>query len=314
MGRWWGNLLRRLAPRMALTDFVQILVTGLAMGSIYMLMANGLFMTHLTTHALNFGQGDFLMIAAFLSLGLLGLGLPTPVAIVLVLLVLAVLGVVLERVAIRPLEHPRARGSGILAWILTTAGFGLILENIATLGWGKSSFYAPPLFTAAHGNVVTLFGIGLYVEEIVVGAVSFAVVGLLYWYLYRTRSGKAIAAVAFNRDAAALFGIDVRRSIMTSYVIMALLAAVSGMLVAPITSAQAHMGLIYTLKGFVVLNIGGFTNPLGILVAGLAFGVVEGFCTYFDSKFGDLYPFIFIIAFLAIRPTGLFAEAKADVR
>ncbi len=299
---------------MSLADFVQILVTGLAMGSIYMLMANGLFMTHLTTGALNFGQGDFLMIAAFVTVSLLTAGAPTFVALPAALLVLVVLGVLLERVAIRPLERQGARGSGILAWILTTAGFGLILENVATLAWGKSSHYAPPLFTSRKENVISVFGVGFFVEELVIAGIALAVIAALYWFLYRTRSGKAIAAVAFNRDAAALLGIDVRGAIVASYVIMALLAGTAGMLVAPITSVQAHMGLIYTLKGFVVLNIGGFTNPLGILVAGLVFGIAEAFCNYFDSAFGDLYPFIFIIAFLAIRPTGLFGEAKADVR
>jgi len=299
---------------MALSDFVQILVTGLAMGSIYMLMANGLFMTHLTTGTLNFGQGDFLMMAAFASMTLLVAGAPAIVALPAALLVLAVLGVVLERVAIRPLEGQGARGSGILAWILTTAGFGLILENVATLTWGKSAHYAPPLFTSRKENVLSIFGIGFYVEELVVAGLALSVIAALYWFLYRTRHGKAIAAVAFNRDAAALLGVDVRGAIVASYVIMALLAGTAGMLVAPMTSVQAHMGLVYTLKGFVVLNIGGFTNPLGILVAGLLFGVAEAFCNYFDSAFGDLYPFIFIIAFLAIRPTGLFGEAKADVR
>lgn len=299
---------------MSFADFVQILVTGLAMGSIYMLMANGLFMTHLTTNALNFGQGDFLMIAAFLSMTMIAAGVPLLVVLPVVLVALAVLGVILEWVAIRPLERPKAQGSGILAWILTTAGFGLILENIATLVWGKSSFYAAPLFSAARDNVVTLFGIGLFVEEIVVAGVALTTVALLYWYLYRTRSGKAIAAVAFDRDTAALLGINVRQSIVVSYIIMALLAGISGMLIGPITSVQAHMGLVYTLKGFAVLNIGGFTNPLGILIAGLAFGVAEAFCNYFDSAFGDLYPFIFILVFLAVRPTGLFGEAKTDVR
>lgn len=299
---------------MAASDFVQILAAGLSMGFIYTLMANGLFMTHLTTGTLNFGQGDFLMMAAFTSMMLLTAGSSTLIAVLVALMILAALGALLEFVAIRPLERQGLRGSGILAWILTTAGFGLILENTATLIWGKSSQYSPPLFTSRDQNIVSVSGVRFYGEELAVAAVALAVIGALYWFLYRTRSGKIIAAVAFSRDTAALLGINVRRAIVMSFVIMALLAGAAGVLVAPITTVQAHMGLLYTLKGFVVLNIGGFTNPLGVLVAGLLFGVAEAFCNYFDSRFGDLYPFIFIIAFLAIRPTGLFAERKADVR
>lgn len=299
---------------MVLADFVQMLAGGLATGSIYMLMANGLFMTHLTTGTLNFGQGDFMMIAAFIVMALMTAGLSALVAVLIALLILGTLGVLLERIAIRPLERMDGRGAGILAWILTTAGFGLIIENVATLVWGKSSHYAPPLFGSRTDNVISVYGISFYIEELAVTAVAFCVVGVLYYFLYRTRYGRSIATVAFNRDVAALLGVNVRAVIVVCFVIMALLAAIAGALVAPITTVHPHMGLIYTLKGFVVLNIGGFTNPLGVLVAGLLFGVAEAFCNYFDSAFGDLYPFIFIIAFLAIRPTGLFAEARADIR
>jgi branched-chain amino acid transport system permease protein len=299
---------------MSSADFFQMLAAGLATGSIYMLMANGLFMTHLTTGTLNFGQGDFLMIAAFIGMAFMKAGLSPLVAIAAVLLAVGVLGVLLERIAIRPLERLEGRGSGILAWILTTAGFGLIIENVATLAWGKSSQYAPPLFGSRTENVVSFLGVNFYIEELAIAVVAFCVVGVLYYFLYRTRYGRSIAAVAFNRDVAALLGVNVRSAIVVCFVIMALLAATAGVLVAPITTVHPHMGLIYTLKGFVVLNIGGFTNPLGVLVAGLLFGIAEAFCNYYDSAFGDLYPFIFIIAFLAIRPTGLFAEARADIR
>lgn len=162
--------------------------------------------------------------------------------------------------------------------------------------------------------MITVFGVGLFIEELVVGVVSLLTVGVLYWYLFRTESGKAIAAVAFNKEAAALLGINVKRTVVTSYVIMALLAAFSGILVGPISNVQVHMGLVYTLKGFAVASIGGFINPLGILVGGMAFGVIEGFCNYFDSAFGDLYPFVLILLFLVIKPSGLLGEAKSDVR
>ena len=299
---------------MTLVNFLQVLVSGLALGGIYTLMAKGLFITNLTSNALNFGLGDFLMIASYVALSLVVGGLPIPAVFVLTLGTLALLGALLERVAVRPLNRRGLRDQGVLSWVLTTAGFGLILQNTAVLVWGTSNQSSPPLFSQTGHNVVTFMGVRLFVEEAVVGLVSLGTVALLYWYLFRTRSGKAITAVAFNRETAALLGIPVNRVIVTSYVLMGLLAGISGILAGPITTLHVHMGLAFTLKGFAVASIGGFVNPFGILIGGVLFGVIEAFCNYFDSAFGDLYPFLLILLLLIVKPSGLFGEAKADVR
>ena len=296
------------------SDVAQVFVTGIAVGSIYSLMGMGLFITYLTTKAMNFGQGDFLMIAAFLSMSLAVAGVPAIAAIPAVFLVLVLLGVVLERVAIRPLSKSLAGSAGSFAWILTTLGFGMLLQNTATIVWGKSSFYSPPLFSSGEKKVVNLLGAGLYLEEIVVAIVALLVLAALYWFLFRTRAGKEISAVAFDKATAALLGINVRRTVINSYVMMALLAATSGVLAGPITTVQSHMGLLFILKGFAVVSIGGFVNPIGILIGGISFGIMEGVSNYFDSQFGDLYPYLIVLAFLIARPSGLFGEARADVR
>lgn len=299
---------------MKFTDFTQVLISGIAMGSLYTLMGKGLLITFLTTRALNFGQGDFLMIASFASMGLLLAGFPLLATLPLVMLLLVLLGVVLERVAIKPLERQLAGSGGSLAWILTTMGFGMLLQNAAQLIWGKSRFYSPPLFSTGEKKVVQLFGAGFYLEELLVAGIALMVVAALYWFLFRARWGKEIAAVSFDKSTAALLGINVRRAVIGSYAIMALLAATCGILAGPITTVQAHMGLLFILKGFAVVSIGGFANPVGILIAGIGFGLVEGFSNYFDSAFGDLYPFILALFVLILRPSGLFGEAKADVR
>ena len=296
------------------SDIAQVFVTGIAVGSIYSLMGMGLFITYLTTKAMNFGQGDFLMIAAFLSMSLAVAGVPAIAAIPAVFLVLVLLGVGLERVAIRPLSKSLAGSAGSFAWILTTLGFGMLLQNTATIVWGKSSFYSPPLFSSGEKKVVNLLGAGLYLEEIVVAIVALLVLAALYWFLFRTRAGKEISAVAFDKATAALLGINVRRTVINSYVMMALLAATSGVLAGPITTVQSHMGLLFILKGFAVVSIGGFVNPIGILIGGISFGIMEGVSNYFDSQFGDLYPYLIVLAFLIARPSGLFGEARADVR
>ncbi|MCP1337693.1 branched-chain amino acid ABC transporter permease [Futiania mangrovi] len=299
---------------MSLSDFVQVLITGIAMGGIYTLMGKGLFITFLTTRALNFGQGDFLMIASFMAMAMMLSGVPVIVTVAVTLLVMIVLGLVLERVAIRPLSVHLEGSGASLAWILTTLGFGMLLQNVVTLVWGKSRYYSPPLFSSGESQVVTIFGAGVYLEELVVAGLALLAVAALYWLLFRHRWGKEISAVAFDKDTAALLGINVRRVVMLSYAIMGVLTAVAGILVGPITTVQSHMGLLFIVKGFAAVCIGGFVNPVGILIAGIGFGVVEAFSNYFDSAFGDLYPFVLFLLFIVVRPAGIFAEHRADVR
>ncbi|MBP2151123.1 MULTISPECIES: branched-chain amino acid ABC transporter permease [Xanthobacter] len=298
---------------MTLLNFFQLLVSGIAMGAIYTLTAKGLFITHLATHRLNFGQGDFLMVGAFASIGMLTAGVPAPLAVLGVLVLMGVLGYLLERFTIRPLDRLGDR-AGAYSWVLTTAGAALILQNIVELGFGKSAQYAPPLFSKTRDNVINILGVGIFFEEAAIIITAFVVVGAFYWFLFGSRWGKAVYAVAFNPEAASLFGIDVRGVVVLVFVLAALMAGISGVLVGPLVSVHPHMGLIFTIKALAVAAVGGFTNPVGILLGGLLFGVAEAFSNYWDSAFGDLYPLLFVMALLAFRPSGLFGERRADVR
>lgn len=299
---------------MTIVNFAQLLVSGLAMGSIYTLTAKGLFIAHLATSRVNFGQGDFLMLSAFVSMALLLAGVPALVVIPIVLAVMAVCGWALERYAIRPLDRFGNRGGGTYSWILTTAGVALIIQNAVEVAWGNSTQYSPPVFSKGRNNVVELFGVGFFVEELAIIGVSIAIVGAFYWFLFKTHWGKGVYAVAFNPDAAALLGIDVRRMVSLVFILAAMLAGISGVLVGPLVSVHPHMGLIFTIKALAVAAIGGFANPAGVLIGGILFGVAEAFSNYWDSAYGDLYPLLFVLAFLVIRPSGLFGEARADVR
>jgi branched-chain amino acid transport system permease protein len=162
--------------------------------------------------------------------------------------------------------------------------------------------------------VVQFLGVGVFVEELLVIVVALAVILIFYAVLYRTRQGRAIYAVAFNPETASLLGIDVRRTVVLVFVMASVLAAISGVLVGPIVTVHPHMGLVFTVKAFAVASLGGFANPLGVLVGAIVFGVVESFSNYINSAFGDLYPLLLVMALLVIKPSGLFGEAKADVR
>jgi len=302
---------------MSLTNALQLLLSGVAMGAIYTLTAKGLFIAHLATNRLNFGQGDFLMAGAFVALGLLLAGWPAPLVLLAVLVVMGVLGWLLERVAIRPLDRAAVRASGqagSYAWVLTTAGAALILQNVVELIWGRSSQYSPPMFSSTRDNVIHVMGVGIFVEEAAVILLALVVVAAFYWFLFRSQAGKAVYAVAFNQEASALLGIDVRRTVTLVFVLASVLAGVSGMLVGPLVSVNPRMGLVFSVKALAVASVGGFSNPLGILAAGLLFGIAESFSNYWDSAFGDLYPLIAVLVLLAIKPAGLFGSALADVR
>jgi branched-chain amino acid transport system permease protein len=298
---------------MSVANALQLLVSGIAVGAIYTLTAKGLFVAHLATHRLNFGQGDFLMVGAYVSLGLLLAGVPAPLVLVAVLVVMAVLGWGLERIAIRPLDRAGDQTGGY-AWVLTTAGTALILQNVIELAWGKSAQYSPPIFSATRNNVVQIGSVGVFVEELAIIVVAFLVVAAFYLFLFRTRWGKAIYAVAFNPEAASLLGVNVKGTVILAFVLASLLAGISGFLIGPLVSVQPHMGLVFTIKAFAVASIGGFGNPLGLLAGGLLFGIAEAYSNYFDSAFGDLYPLVAVLALLALRPTGLFSTKAADVR
>ncbi len=295
-------------------NFLQLVVSGLAMGAIYTLTAKGLYIAHLATHRMNFGQGDFLMIGAFLSLAMMGAGVPVYVVIPVVALLLAGGGWALERLCIRPLDRLGLRGGGEYSWILTTAGAALVLQNTAELAWGKSAQYSPPLFSSSRDHVLRLFGVGVYSEQLAVIVASVLVVATLYWFLYATRWGKAVYAVAFNPGTAPLLGIDVRRTVVVVFAIASALAGISGVLAGPIMLVHPHMGLVFTVKGLAVAAVGGFANPFAILSGGVLFGLAESFSNYFDSNFGDLYPLLAVLALLILRPTGLAGERRAEVR
>lgn len=298
---------------MSAANFLQLLLSGLTMGALYALTAKGLFVAHLATTRMNFGQGDFLMIAAYISTALLLAKVPVAIVAIMVLACLAVLGWGLERVALRPLDRLKSK-AGEYSWVLTTMGVALILQNTATLVWGKSAQYSPPLFSSSRQDVVRILGVGVFVEELIVIAVGFLVVGLFYLFLFKTTAGRAVRVIAFNPDAATLLGIDVKRTISLVFVVAALLAAISGVLAGPIVTVQPHMGLVFTVKALAVAALGGFTNPLGVLAGAIIFGIAESFANYFNSTFGDLYPLLIVLVLLIIRPTGLFGEARADVR
>jgi branched-chain amino acid transport system permease protein len=310
---------------------LQGLLSGLALGSLYALVAQGYYITYTTTNIVNFAQGEFLMIGALIALSfyagtrlfpnpIFGLnlravvpgGMPAPLVLAFVILFLALMGVALERLAIRPLKEFTAVG-----WIMSTVGVSVALRGIAQLTWGPD----PQRFPSPVRSLTDALGLdptlrptartGITWHEVAVFVIAILVMIGLVLFLRRTLLGKAMVAVAFNKQAAALMGINVRRVVILAYALSAALAGLGGIMVAPIIDPSPQMGLVIGLKAFAAAIIGGLENPFGILIGGLLMGVTEQLVQNLvpgGSNWRDASVFVLIIMLLAVRPTGLFGK------
>ncbi len=284
----------------------QALVSGLSVGSVYALIAQGYYVTFITTGALNFGQGEFLMIGALFGLTCyVTLGLPYAVAIGGSVVLVGLMGVGLERAAIRPvLRHALS-----LSWVLSTVAVSIILKNAAVNLWGPEQIKFPSPF----GDVVLRIGpAGIFPQELFIIVAAIGTVLLVQFFLKRAVLGKALTAVAHNRNAAAVMGINVQRMIVLAFVISSALAGLGGILIAPITFAWAYMGTVPGIKAFAAAIFGGLENPIGILVGGLVIGLLEQFFGVINSNLKEGVTFLFILLILALRPTGLMGKKEVE--
>ena len=280
----------------------QLVLSGLALGCVYSLVALGYHITFMTSRTLNFAQGSAMMLGAVAALILIvDFGWPTPLAMVFSILLLGIFGLLLERLAVRPFV---LRGS--VAWVMSTLAVGIILENVVLLVFGKSPRGLP---NALALDPVTVLGAGIYPLELLIPVVVLLVaVGARLFY-GSTMLGRALRATAFDREASLAVGIDVNRMVGLSYALSSMLAAVGGVLIGPLIGVSSHMGFLIGLKAFAVAIVGGLEHPVGILVAALAYGVLENLIGgYFGSSAKEIFGFTLVILVLFVRPTGLFGR------
>lgn len=283
---------------------VQYFLAGLGIGGIYALVAIGFHIMWSAAKAVNFAHGDTLMLGAVLTIVFLDHGVPMPLAIVLAITVGIVFGVVLERVAIRPF----AAEAQSIGWMLTTIAIGIMLESYATIEFGA---FARPLPSPLIEEPVIIFGAGVFLQELLIPLAAISIVFLLSLFQRRTQLGRAMRAVAFNREAAAIVGINVTQISMIAFALASALGGLSGILVAPVIQASATMGLLLGIKGFAVAIIGGIKSAPGVVVAGLLYGVIEKFVDgYISTAAREVVGFGLVILVLMIWPQGLFGRKE----
>lgn len=303
-----------------LATYLQVLVSGLAIGGVYALIALSFSITFTTTKTLNFAQGEFIGVGAFLGVTLLyalsGEGsfaaLPPaaagganyPLAAVAVGAALGALGLLLFLAAIRPFA-----GKPGMSWVMSTIGFGIILQSLGLAVWGPAPVNMPSPF---GDDVIRLAGAGVRPQEILVLAVAVALMLALDLLMRRTRLGKAMRAVAHNPQVAALMGINVAAVMLGAFALSSALAGVGGLLVAPIASASLFMGMGIALKAFSGAIMGGLDNPRGCIFGGFALGLLEAGVALWEAQWREIVIFLLIILVLAIRPNGLFGARALD--
>lgn len=299
---------------------LQAVFSGLALGSIYALVALGFNITHSTTKTFNFGQGEFLVGGAFIGVTavvlLAGKGFgaslqPAEVTLaryggglLATMALMGLLGVLLYFTAVRPFI-----GQGGLAWVMSTIGFGIIIQNTALAIWGP----APLVLPSPLGNeVIRIGGAGILPQEILVLCASVAIMVALDLVMQKTRLGKAVRAVAHSGSAATLMGINVTAIVVLAFVVSSSLAGLAGLLVAPITTASVFMGLTLALKAFSAAILGGLSSPRGCMLGGFVLGLIEALVGLWHAELREISIFVLIIVVLVVKPEGLLGRRIAE--
>lgn len=285
--------------------FVELLVSGLAVGAIYGLVAMGFAVIYKATGIVNFAQGEVGMLSAYITWSLATtLGTGSLATVVLAIAVGAVLGLLCERLIMRPML-----GEPVLSVVLVTVGLAVVLRSIVTIVWGAS----PHKFEVAGADdIVSLGGIGLRVSQLgVLGALLLAVGG--FWYfLGHSRFGVAMRAVAADEKTARLMGVSTARVQAVAWAAASGLAGLAGALFAVIyglTPTIYELGL----KAFPATVLGGFDSVLGSGVSGLIIGVLENMTGgYLSSSLKEIAGFMLILVVLMVRPFGLFGEKRIE--
>jgi branched-chain amino acid transport system permease protein len=287
-------------------NVLQLLFTGLGIGAVYALVALGFVLIFRATSVVNFAQGEFSMVAAYLMVVFaVDLGWPYWLSFLLSLGGMAVLGAIFNLGVYYPL-----RNRTFLPVIISTIGASIFLANTVLALYGPQPQVLPGWFDTPG---IQLGQVYLDSQYLIIIAVTVLLVAFQYWFFEHTLLGKKLQATSQDKEMAALLGIPVATMIMITFVYSAVLGGIAGILVAPVLFVSIQMGSTIALKAFAATIIGGFGDVAGAIVGGLALGIIETFgAAYISVPFKDAFAFLVLILFLAFRPQGLFGERVAE--
>jgi branched-chain amino acid transport system permease protein len=279
--------------------FWQLLSSGLALGCVYALIALGFVLIYKATEVINFAQGEFMMLGAFVAFSLIAYwNLPFWMSVLVTLAIMALFGVALDRLVMRFLV-----GEPIFALVMFTIGLSIFLRSIAGMIWSTETYSFP---SPVGKGIVRLGSVAFSSGDILVVGSTAALVLILYLFFRFTDLGIAMQATSQNQFAAYLMGISVERVFTVTWAMSAMVAAVAGILLSPILFLHKDMGFV-GLKAFPAAVLGGFGSIPGAIVGGLIIGVSENLAGGFLPQWvKDIFAYLVLIAVLMIRPEGLF--------
>lgn len=284
--------------------FMQLLIPGLVLGSIYGLIALGYSLIYKASGLMSFVQGDVMTLGAYLGLTFYStLKLPFTVSLILTVLLAFLFGLCLEKGVIRKLLNKNVLPIYV---VLATIAISYIIQNGTQLVWGTIALPFPSVFSVTS---VKVFGVSVQPEALLCVIVSLVCMILLHFFMTKTKIGTSMRAASMDPTAAEACGIDVSMSTGITWGLSAGLAAIGGILIGPIYGVFSILGSTIGRKGFAGAVIGGYGNMYGAIVGGLFLGITETFATgYISSTYKNLFAYVLLLIFLFLKPTGLFNE------
>jgi len=285
-------------------QLLQFLVTGLTVGAIYAMVAIGFNIIYNVTEIINLAQGEFVMLGGLVMVSVhVSWGLPLLLAFPVTVLVVTLVGILLDRLAIRPIRKP-----SVMTLIIATVAASIIIKGLAMIIWGKSPYDLP----AFSGRTpIDIGGVIIQPQYLWVTGFLVAVAVGLTLFFNRTILGKAMGACADNPDAARLVGINVRHMVLLSFALSAAIGAVAGLTLTPIALMDYDRGAMLAIKGFGAAILGGLGSFPGAILGGLILGLIESLSAgMLASGYKDAYALIILLAVLFIRPSGILGNLE----
>ncbi len=286
------------------TQLLQYLITGLTIGSIYAMVALGFIIIYNVTEIINFAQGEFVVLGGLVMVFFhVYAGLPLVIAFPATVALVMLVGILLDRLAIRPIRKP-----SVLTLIIATIAASIVMKGTAMVIWGKDPF---DLQAFSGRDPISFFGAIIQPQYLwVIGFLILITISLSIFF-NSTIIGKAMRACADNPDAASLVGIDTKKMILLSFALSAAIGAIAGIIVTPISLMEYDRGVSLAIKGFGAAILGGLGSFPGAILGGLIMGVIESFgAGLISSAYKDAFALIVLLAVLFFKPSGLLGSVE----
>jgi len=285
--------------------FLQGFINGIGLGAIYTLVALSYTILFGTLRIANFAQGDLFMIGMLLGYNFyINASLPFYIALVLSIIVTVIVMLIIQRIIYQPIYKVSS-----MFLFITTIGMATFLRNASLLVFGTESYSFPHLLGATPWTIVG--SISILPQSFIIIVVCVVLAAALTIFMRKTKTGLAMTAYSINSFAATLMGVSFKRMALITYIISAAMTSIAGVLSAPIYTVGPNVGALIGLKALIAAILGGFGNPAGAILGGMALGLIEALGSfYISSAYKDTFAFIVLIIILFVRPQGLFGRQR----